>query len=464
VAARRFEPTVATVVLAAMVVVGFVIGSDELRDNSFLTHLATGRMFWSGAGFPHEDPYTFTAAGEPWVVQSWLPSLVYAGIEEVTSSLVGVRLLLGLTTAAIAALLWHLSAAAGSLTARLLLVLPALLVGIDGWSERPLLVGLLALGTLLLALDGRIRPGWLLPLMWVWVNSHGSWPLGIAVVLAALAGRRLDGEPVDRPLRCLGWLVAGAAVSVANPYGIEILTFPVELLGRRESLAEIEEWQRPAFGDAETVAVLFLALLVGWGLVRRFRWEALLPASMFLLAALVAVRNQVSASLVLVAAAAPGLQGIGSISSTTRRPSHRLAVLAVSTLGLVAAVAVARGPAFDDRLYPVEADQYLRAHGLDPRTHRVVAREAVGNWLEARYGPTGNVYVDDRVEVIPGDVIGDHQRLLGGSADWEEILVRTGAEALLWQVEEELAPLVAADDDWEVVYEDERWFVAVPVS
>ena len=55
---------------------GSCIGLRPLDDNSFFTHLATGRLIFH-SGIPHADPYLFTAHEPPWVVQSWLASVVY---------------------------------------------------------------------------------------------------------------------------------------------------------------------------------------------------------------------------------------------------------------------------------------------------------------------------------------------------------------------------------------------------
>ena len=66
--------------------------------------------------------------------------------------------------------------------------------GRGGWVERPLLFGLLALCLLLLAAEGRLDPRWLVPTMWLWVYTHGSFPLGLVAVGLLAIGRRLDHE------------------------------------------------------------------------------------------------------------------------------------------------------------------------------------------------------------------------------------------------------------------------------
>ena len=42
-----------------------------------LTHLRTGIDMARGLGIPRMDPYSFTAPGHAWVVQSWLPEWTY---------------------------------------------------------------------------------------------------------------------------------------------------------------------------------------------------------------------------------------------------------------------------------------------------------------------------------------------------------------------------------------------------
>src|SRR5690606_4127399 len=79
---RRWPPTVATAIGAVLVAGAFVIGLRPIVDNSFLTHLATGRVILE-SGVPTTDPFgsTSSSLGSPWVVQSWLPATAYALLE-----------------------------------------------------------------------------------------------------------------------------------------------------------------------------------------------------------------------------------------------------------------------------------------------------------------------------------------------------------------------------------------------
>ncbi len=53
-----------------LVSLGFLIGSRAISDNSFFTHLSTGNLILDERSVPTTDVFSFTAAGEPWTVQS----------------------------------------------------------------------------------------------------------------------------------------------------------------------------------------------------------------------------------------------------------------------------------------------------------------------------------------------------------------------------------------------------------
>ena len=88
---------------------GCSIGLGPLNDNSFLTHLATGRLIWDTHHIPRTDPYSFTALG---------PSLGRAELARVACSTAaadkwwgppGVLLVVAAAATTVAALVWTLT-------------------------------------------------------------------------------------------------------------------------------------------------------------------------------------------------------------------------------------------------------------------------------------------------------------------------------------------------------------------
>ena len=161
--------------IATLALFGFRVGARPIHDNSTLAHLRTGLDMAHGHGIPRRDPYSYTALGHRWIVQSWLPEWTYGWAWR----LGGGHLLVleqGLLTAALACLIAYLArAGSGVRTAAAAAV--AVWAGANYWSPRPLLFGLLFFGLTILIVERRRSPWWLIPVVWLWVNSHGSFPL-----------------------------------------------------------------------------------------------------------------------------------------------------------------------------------------------------------------------------------------------------------------------------------------------
>lgn len=460
---RRRLPSIDLVVGVALAVVGLRIGLVPLHDNSFLTHLATGRLILDDGAIPRVDPYSFTAFGDPWTVQSWGASVIYAGIERVFG-LVGIRLLVGACAALLAVLAWQLAAPAGRLVGRLLLAVMALAVGAAFWVERPLIFGLVFFAVVLLAAEDRLDPRWLVPVMWVWVNVHGSFPLGLAALGAMAVGRWFDRESPRVEVRALAWAIGGTLAAAINPLGPKLLVFPLQLVQRREAFARIVEWQPPqwnSWGQRFFAAQLVLAVVVL--LLRNRRWRTVLPLLAFGIAALTSMRNIPQASLALIPGMALGLAGLGSIDGSRRRAILRPALAALVALGVLMTAASMTGPDTDLEGYPTASLRWMRQEEMLDLDDRVVSRDFVGNYLHYRYGPEEvRTYIDDRVDMYPVALVRDYSSLLDRDGPYQAVLDRARPTAVLWERDSPLGRWLERSSKWDVVHRDADWLVAVP--
>ncbi len=440
---------------------GFLITARALADNSLLTHLATGRLILDQGAVPSVDPYSSTASGQPWTVQSWLPSLIYASLDRFGSPVL-IRLLNGFFGLGLTLGLWRLSRPAKQLIPRVLLTLLPVLIGSVFWSSRPLLFGLAAM-LMALIVWSEDRPGWILiPTLYIWVNSHGSFPLIFVFLGGAALGRLLDDRRFPRHEANLAmWAGVGCAVAMVNPVGPQLLTFPFRLLDRREALEGVVEWSPPGFSHwTEYAFLLYLGMIIV-AAKRGARWLHLVPAAGFIVCGFLAIRNFNMAGLVAVAALAPYFSGlIGAEAGEERGRLARL-VAVVGASGLLAAVvAVVATPAFALDPYPEDEVESLHDRGLigDPSI-RVLHREAVGNYLSLRYGDDASNFIDDRFDFYPLDVVQDHRHLVSGVAVGE-IIERREPDVILWEAEDEVASWVRRSDDWLVASEDDDWLIA----
>jgi hypothetical protein len=379
-----------------------LIGLQALNDNSFFTHLATGRLIVDQQSVPTSDPYAFTSGGE-WVVQSWFASLFY-GITDQLFGGTGLRVLTGILCAALGWISWRLTAATQLILVRAGGVAAMLVLGGVLWSERPLLVGSIAFGLTLLCLLEERSPWWLVPLYWLWVNSHGSFPLGLVLIATIWFGGRLDRVDASRSAEVLRVgrlaLLGTLAGALLNPYGPKLLFFPINLLGKSDSLQHIREWQSPDF--SRTWAQVFLVLIVAAvaALMNRRSWRLFVPFAVFFASALLATRNVGVASMValpVVAYGFPGPIGVAEPngrSNSRRRPPTIAVVLALGlfALGLVSL----SEPDYALDKYPVDAVDWMVDEDVFDPDLRLAHPDFVGNYLTLRFGEDASVFIDDR--------------------------------------------------------------------
>lgn len=466
---------------AAFALVGLALGAQPIGDNSTFVHLRTGIDIVAGRGIPRVDPYSATAAGSTWVVQSWLPAVAYGLAQRLDD---GGRVLLvlngGLT--ALLAFLVHRLARAGSPVRTLGAALVAVAISGPWWSPRPLLVGLTCLALTILVVEGGRRPWLLVPIAWVWVNSHGSFPLGAVWLLATAVGCSIDERRlITARFRAGLWFAGGLVISCLNPLGFRLLLFPLTLGGRREVFRLIVEWKPADFQSGPgIVSAIGIAAALMMLCRRRLPWAAAVPAGVFTLLGLLAQRNLAPAGIVLapalglaVAQARRWTQEATTDASgeeAADRAEHEieltakpgggprdriLAVLVAVTAVVMVGSAVSRG-ALDLEAYPVQVVQAGERIGAFAPGQLVATQDTVGCYLILRRGRGGGVFIDDRYDMYPLGVSLDYVSLLRAAPGALEVLDRRKVDSVLWDRSLPLVPALR-ERGWREAAGDKRW-------
>jgi hypothetical protein len=343
-----------TVLGMALVSVFFVItGTDRvvqsLEDPDIYWHLRNASQLLHTGHFIHADTWTFTVAGKPWLDFEWLAELPYyfawrwlgeTGFYVVMMVLVS-AIVIGMYS--LARLRSHDAKAA----------FVAAFIGLDfmtvSLGPRTLLFGWLFL-TLELAIlwnlrEGRDYTAWLPPLFLLWINMHGSWLIGFALMVVyfacGLAGGEWGNVTATRwtPAQVRKFTIvtaASIALLFVNPYGWRLVAYPLDVAYQQKLTIEyINEWFSINFHNFRGKSTLAVLILFGvLQLVRRRKWN--LQDLVFLLIAIYGgftyVRFIFLLGIVLVPLLAMELAGVLGVPynpATDRRAPNAVALAVI---------------------------------------------------------------------------------------------------------------------------------------
>ncbi len=245
---------------------GVLFGEHFLRDPDVYWHIKSGLDILSTGAFPKTDPYSHSWAGEPWIAKEWGSQLILAAAHSL-GGWNGVVLASALAVAATGGLLYwflsaHLRGSYAALAVFICLCLSALtLLARPHIFALPLII-VFTHGVWTAAQETKAPPFWLLGVLCLWANLHGSFTFGF-VIAAIAAGQFLAGGGrgqnalVNRWVLFLGLLPFAAMV---HPYGFDAIWSTVVQL-ENDSANYIREWAPFSAKDFPTHGLAILALI-----------------------------------------------------------------------------------------------------------------------------------------------------------------------------------------------------------
>ena len=249
---------IAILLLLPLVLSGLRDREGVLGDPDIWWHLADARILFQSHHFIRIEPYSFTVAGQRWVNPEWLSEVPY-WLGYKTWGLVGIYLVawLGLSLNVLFVYWRSSKSARNSGVALWMSALGFVLMWVNA-GARTILFAYLAMSAEMAVLEaverGHRRMLWLLPpLFCLWINLHGSWIIGIAL-LALYVGCGLfpidagifQQEKFSTEQRNRLLMVSGASLAILfiNPYGWRLLWNPLDMVfGQSLNIANVIEWQ-----------------------------------------------------------------------------------------------------------------------------------------------------------------------------------------------------------------------------
>jgi hypothetical protein len=420
------------------------------------------------------DIFSYTMPGAPNPTQEWGSEIVVAVVYRLTGWL-GLVLfadaILALTVAYVARCLLRrleplyavtLTCLAGAMLVPMIAPRPHTIV----W---PLVAVWVA--TLVEAAEARRSPPWwLLGVMCLWANLHGSFMLGLFLIAplaleAFMAARRTLSHAQYRKVVERWIIFAAAAVlcTLLNPVGYHALLFPFHMLAMKSLLALLGEWRSPDFGQPQVLTVWLLALLA-LALSGRLKlpW---IRGTLLLGLLYMALQHQRNISLLglispfilagpLAAQSAVSGPDDNVIDRTFRALAQPASWLAVSIGVIVSAVASAiilRDAHLEPaRFAPARAVDALLTSG----SHGPILNDYnFGGYLIFRGIP---VYVDGRGDMYGGKFVSDNFDIMNlARPGFEELLEKQHIQATLLAVDTPAVRLLDHLPGWTRAYADD---------
>ncbi len=455
---------------AALVTTVVIFANRSIADPDIWWHLRNAQELLHLGRFVRADAYSYTVPGAAWINHEWLGEIPYY-LGWRCFGLRGLYLVMALALVAIFLLLYRLSyLRAQDYKAAALACGLAIPLATVSFGPRTLLFGWIFLGLELLILemyDSRPRLLWLLPLLFgLWVNTHGSWLIGFALLIAfAVAGccnvhaGRIESarRSVPEIKQLVGVIGCSATALFLNPYGWHLVFYPFDLAFRQKlNVSHVEEWQSPDFHALR--GKLLLAMILGMlvlALIRRGRF--LLYEVLFLLVAFYSAMTYTRFLFLAAIIVTPmlarelSLRGFGGQATTAGKAGLNLAMI-----GAMAAIVAWQVPSNAQlssgivEEYPVAAISYLNSVAIHDR---VLNDYDWGGYLiwNARQIP---VFVDSRVDIFEyRGIFADYLDIMGLKNSLE-LLRKHQIRYVLFAREKPLSYLLRNSPGWKVIYQD----------
>ena len=475
-----------------------------LADVDIGWHIQNGEIMLATREIPRTDPFSSTMRGQPWYAWEWLYDLTLGALHKADGLNAVAWLAALLISLTLALLLSELIKRGIGLPLALALMLLAAAATSIHMFARPHIVSWLFVLVWFVALE-RWEQGraprwipWLFPLsMLLWVNLHGAWLLGIALLVfytfavaveSVRAADAIQRIQAGHRARTIARALAGSIIAtLVNPYGWNLHIHVYRYLSDRYLVDRIVEFRSPDFhgwAQRSFAVIVLIALLAFVGSARKPRLVHVLIAIFAVYAGFFATRNLPVSSILLVLVAGPILWE--NVVAIAERPAawHRLRNLAIrlktfsARMGeqelqlqghlwpvltvIVALMLCLHGgrvgswqlvnAEFDPEHVPVAATNYL---DRQPDRGPVFAVDQWGGYLIYRLYPRRLVVIDDRHDLFGPDRFREYVTLVQVEPGWREVLDKWKIHTMVLPAGSALANLLLElPRDWQVVHED----------
>lgn len=481
--ARYFLPSIGQIFfLSVFLTLSLQSGTILLNDADTGYHIRAGEYMLETFSVPHHDIFSFHSPPPAWTAHEWLSEVIMALLHRAFGLTGVVIFFIFLISITYSLLFRSMRAWRGNILADILIVFLVIVSSALHWLARPHVFSLFLLVGwyhLLDAFQKGSRNYLLLlpPLMLLWVNLHGGYIAGFLLLAIFFAGnvimvRFSASERKDQSIRnarALGYaILACLLVSMINPYGYHILSFPFQLISKRYLMDNVNEFMSPDFHQAMPFKyLLFLTVAI---FAVSLRKADIIEISLFLIftnMALVSARYipifcVVTAPILSRQAGFVLDQAKGERFPTLKRKADGIAGIDASVNGYISAfiaVLLVAGSAamgktefrFDETKKPVRAVEFLKSEYIPGKMFN---NDEFGDYLIYAAYPRYRVFFDGRSDMYGEDRAREYRRVVTLGAGWEEVIEKYDIGWVFFDADSILSRSLEEKRRWRLIYAD----------
>jgi len=472
------EETIRRITIFFLFAFVFTVSCHILTNFDIWWHLRAGKYIFENHRIPHQDIFSYTARGRPWIDLHWLFQVLSFSIYEFlgVNGLIIMRVVVLLFAFIF---LFQTGYRRSNFVISVLCFIPGILAASSRFLTRPEIFTLLFVAIYLFILHKYKYENknyvWILPILQVlWVNMHGLFILGIGIVFAYLFGEAVswkagfsflqNNEFNIREKRYHKLLLVGVLMIVAcfiNPYGLKGALFPFVLFTRIGTSTNIyaqsiSEFLRPFSVHPTTYNIFYYKIIVILSVItflvniKRTQLSRVLIYIAFLYLSLLARRN----IAIFVFAALPFMVAnlnetlsflrlkerskmkflpaadfrSSRVQSAFRSWTAIVLILfmswsiwniALNKRYLQMKVPGRWGFGVNELYYPRRACDFLEENGISGPIFNSLG---AGGYLIWRLYPTRKVFIDGRLEVYDSKHYALYQRTLSNEEMWKQVV------------------------------------------
>ncbi|HVM91187.1 MAG TPA: hypothetical protein VMT67_00165, partial [Terriglobales bacterium] len=445
-------------------------------DPDLWWHLRAGQWMAEHGRVAHHDYFSFTRAGSSWISHEWLAEIIFYELWEHAGP--GGLIAFSSLVTTLGFLVLYGRCPGKAQWAAALTVLGAT-ASAPSWGARPQMFTFLLASILLWLLErGEERPRvllWIPPLFLLWLNLHGGFALGpalmalyiLGLIAESAAGATAWAESLRLSGRALAITLLCLALVPLNPSGRRLYRYPLDTLQSAEMRNRIVEWFAPDFHRGMYVALLLIVLLLMVALAwskTSIRGRVLLPLLFMTAAALDAVRHIpifILLAIPAIAAAAAARSDSPIQLRKTALSKRATSVINASAVALLALFAVSHGveltreqPVEEGAHFPQRAVTFLQNH---PMGDRLFAYYDWGGYAIWKLGTRYRVFADGRADLYGEELLRESSQTVPQIRDgWAGALERWNVETVMVPPSTALAQALTIDRGWTSAYRDQQ--------